>query len=193
MASSTRSSLTPRARSWESTMRNRKFENGVVSPEEVMRSLGNLPVRIILFLWLSNADVEADHTVLISRAHHRNVAIDVVFALNDLLRTLGHVRAVSKRNVIGELLLDGDLWAPRCGVGFRGQPLWIDLDAADSKQLLHATAHDELIAWLMIRLVASSVNASWPDCSCNCSDSSLVRPSASSAMMSDLGRGGSER
>src|SRR3984885_10034201 len=103
-------------------------------------SLGNLPVRIILFLALSNADVEADHAVLIPRAHHRNVAIDVVFALNDLLRTLRHVRAVSKRNVIGELLLDGDLWALRCGVGFRGQPLWIDLDAADSTQLLHATA-----------------------------------------------------
>src|ERR1035438_2557949 len=141
MASSTRSSLTPRARSWESTMLSRKFENVVVSPEAVMRSFGNLPVRTILFLALSNADVEADHAVLIARAHHRNVAIDVVFALNDLLRTLRYVRAVSKRNVISELLFDGDLWAPRRGVGLRGQPLWIDLDAADSKQLLHATAH----------------------------------------------------
>jgi hypothetical protein len=42
----------------------------------------------ILFLALPDADIEADHAVLIARAHHRNISIDVVFALNDLLGTL---------------------------------------------------------------------------------------------------------
>src|ERR1035437_9589896 len=144
MASSTRSSLTPRARSWESTMLSRKFENVVVSPEAVMRSFGNLPVRTILFLALSNADIEAHHAVLIARAHHRNIAIDVVFALNDLLRTLRNVGAVSERDIIGELLLDGDLRTPRRGIGFRSQPLRIDLDPADSEKLLHAAAHSRI-------------------------------------------------
>src|ERR1019366_308555 len=99
------------------------------------------PVRTILFLALSNADIEAHHAVLIARAHHRNIAIDVVFALNDLLRTLRNVGAVSERDIIGELLLDGDLRTPRRGIGFRSQPLRIDLDPADSEKLLHAAAH----------------------------------------------------
>jgi hypothetical protein len=39
----------------------------------------------ILFLPPPHADIKADHTVLIARAQHRYVAIDVVLALDDLL------------------------------------------------------------------------------------------------------------
>jgi len=44
--------------------------------------------RIILFLAAANAHIEADHAVLITRAHNGDVAVDVILALNDLLRTL---------------------------------------------------------------------------------------------------------
>lgn len=88
MAESTRGSAMPRARSWDSTMQRRKSVNAA-SPEEFIDGVGNLhPAETILFLALPNADIEADHAVLIARSHHRNVAIDVVFALNNLLRTL---------------------------------------------------------------------------------------------------------
>jgi hypothetical protein len=39
----------------------------------------------ILFLPAAHAHIEADHPVLIARAQHRYVAIDVVLALDDLL------------------------------------------------------------------------------------------------------------
>src|ERR1700736_5535698 len=100
---------------------------------------GRLPSR--LFLALSHADIEADHAVLIARAHHRNVALDVVLALNNLLRTLRDVGAVSERNIIGELLLNRNLRAPRRGVRFGRQALRIDFDPADSEELLHAAAY----------------------------------------------------
>src|SRR5579864_1317 len=50
------------------------------------RSCGvrDLPYRI-LFLPPPHAHVKADHTVLIARAQHRYVAIDVVLSLDDLL------------------------------------------------------------------------------------------------------------
>src|SRR5579872_6251671 len=127
----------PRARNCDSTMRSCRREKAAVSPEEFM---GKNLFQTILFLALSNADIKADYAVLIARAHHRNITIHVVFALNDLLRTLRDVGAVGERKVIGELLFDGDLRASRCGIGFRSQPLRIDLDAADSKELLHAAA-----------------------------------------------------
>src|ERR1700749_666299 len=104
------------------------------SPEEFMDGFGNRrPAGTILFLALANADIEADHAVLIARAHHRNVAVDVVFALDDLLRTLRNIGAVSERNVVRKLLLDGYLRAARRGIGFGGQALGIDFDAADSE------------------------------------------------------------
>src|SRR5579864_8333429 len=141
MASSTRSSLMPRARSWVSTIRWRRFTNAAVSSEEFMQSPGMCPVSPRLFLALPYADIEADHSVLIARAHHGDIAIEIIFALNDLLRTLRDVCAVGQRKIVGELLLDGHLRAPRGRIGFRGQPLGIDLDPADPEQLLHAVAH----------------------------------------------------
>ena len=93
-----------------------------------------------LFLTASHADIETDHAILIARAHNRDIAIDIVFALDDLLRALRHVGAVTERNIVGELLLDGDLRSPRGRVGFGRQALGIDLDSADSEQFLHAAA-----------------------------------------------------
>src|SRR5579864_7937008 len=90
---------------------------------------GRRPSR--LFLALPHADIEADHSVLIARAHHGDIAIEVILALNDLLRTLRDVRAVSKRKVVGELLLDSDLRASGGGVGLSGQPLRVNFYPAD--------------------------------------------------------------
>ncbi len=59
----------------------------------------------------ANLNVKADHPVLIARAHHGDVAVDVVLALNDLLGALRNVGAICERNVVGELLLDRDLGA----------------------------------------------------------------------------------
>src|ERR1700689_236108 len=161
MALSTRSSAMPRARSWESTMRWRMMENPAVSAEVlIVRQLssGSYRQAVIvrqlssgshrqavsadresgpentLFSAVAHAHVEADYAVLIAVAHDRDVAVDVVFALDDLLRTLRDVGAVAERDVIGELLFDGDLGTFRRGVGFRGQALRIDLDAADAEE-----------------------------------------------------------
>jgi hypothetical protein len=47
--------------------------------------LEGCPARPILFLAPPNADIEADHAVLIAGTDNGDIAIDVVFALNDLL------------------------------------------------------------------------------------------------------------
>ena len=123
-------------------MRWRKRVNRESSPVEFIRRFGNqYPTGIILFPAPSNADIEADHSVLIACAHDRDIGIDIVLALNNLLRTLGDVGAVGKSNVVGELLLDGDLRSSRRGIGLRSQALGIDLDPADTEELLHAAAH----------------------------------------------------
>src|SRR5580692_503025 len=93
-----------------------------------------------LFSPVAHAHVEADYAVLIAVAHDRDIAVNVVFALNDLLRTLRDIRAVGESYVIGELLFNGDLRTARRGVGFRGQALRIDLDAANAEEFLHAAA-----------------------------------------------------
>src|SRR6266536_1061813 len=95
----------------------------------------------VLFPAASNPHIEADHAILIARTHNRNVPINVVLALDNLLRTLRYIGAVTESNVVRELLLDGDLRAARGWIGFRGQHLRIDLDPADSKKFLHAAAH----------------------------------------------------
>ena len=51
--------------------------------------------RNILFLALPNTHVEAHNAVLVSQSQDRDVSIDVVLALDDLLRTLRDVRAVT--------------------------------------------------------------------------------------------------
>src|ERR1039458_6312952 len=120
----------------------RKLANKELLPEKSIQRFGNLfPARVILFLAAPNADIETDHAVLIARAHNRNIAVDVILALNNLLRTLRNVGAVGESNVFGGLLLDGDLRAPRRGIRFGGQALRIDLDPADPEEFLHAAAH----------------------------------------------------
>src|SRR5579863_4733424 len=113
-------------------MRWRSVPNHAASAEAAMRAG---------FLFSSaDAHVKADHAVLVPRSYRRKIPREVILALDDLLVALRHIRAVGKRNVIGELLLDGDLRTARRGIGFRGQALRIDLDAAGSKQLLDAAA-----------------------------------------------------
>src|SRR5438552_12057389 len=94
----------------------------------------------ILFLLAADADVEADDTVLVAGADHGNVPRKEVLPLNDLLRALRDIGAVGERDVVGELLLDGDLRTAGGGVGLGGQALRVDLDAADAKEFLHAAA-----------------------------------------------------
>jgi len=151
------------------------------------------PAEAILFLASSNANIEADHAVLVARPHNRDIGIDVVFALNNLLRTLRDVGAVTEGDVIGKLLLDGDCGPRAVGLVSVVSPCGSILIRLTPKSFCMRLLTVELIAWLMIRALASSLNKPWPDCCCNCSDSSLVRPRASNAMMSDLGSGGSER
>src|SRR5207245_1100191 len=80
------------------------------------------------------------HAVLVAGADYRDVLADVVLALDDLLGGLRNILAVGQREVVNNLLLDGDLRAPG-GVGFGVQALWIDFDFADPQQLLHTIAH----------------------------------------------------
>ena len=62
-------------------MRWRKIENVLLSPEEFMR---RFHIRNHSILALPNADVEAHYAVLVASAHHGNIPVDVVFALNNL-------------------------------------------------------------------------------------------------------------
>src|SRR5262249_52140785 len=112
MASSTRISRTPRRRIWASTICARcAISNGVFNG--IMRSV---PGAVEcpgsrLFLALADLHVEADHAVLIAQRNHRDVSRDVVLRLDNLLRCLRNVSAVSKRQVVCYLLLDGHLRA----------------------------------------------------------------------------------
>lgn len=92
-----------------------------------------------LFLALPDADVEADYTVLIANADDGNIPTDVVFHLDDLLRSLRNVGAVSEREIVGDLLLDGHLRSAD-GSGLSAKSLGIDLDTADAKQALYTVA-----------------------------------------------------
>ena len=88
----------------------------------------------------TGAQIEADYAVLIAHAHGREVAIHVILALNDLLRSLSDIGGVEDGDVIDEFLLDGDLRAVADGVGLSSQALRIDLDVAGSEQALEAVA-----------------------------------------------------
>ena len=94
-----------------------------------------------LLLLAADSNIEADYAVLVAGSDRRNVAREVILALNDLLRALRDIGAVSQRDVIGKLLLNGDLGSSGRGIGFRGQALRIDLDAAGAKQLLDTAAY----------------------------------------------------
>src|SRR5258708_38094246 len=100
--------------------------------------MAGLPSRS-LFLPAADADVEADYAVLIAGANHRNATREKIFALDDLLRTLGNIGAVGERDVVGELLLDGDLRAARGRIGLGGRTLRNYLDTADAEKVLNTT------------------------------------------------------
>src|SRR6201993_4428288 len=93
-----------------------------------------------LFFSLADDQVEANHAVLVAGADYRDVLAGVVLALINLLGGLRNILAVGQREVVNNLLLDGDLRAPG-GVGFGVKALGIDFDFADPQQLLHTIAH----------------------------------------------------
>jgi hypothetical protein len=97
--------------------------------------------KTILFLATPDEHIKTDHPILIARAHGGYIAGEEVFALDDLLRTLGDVGAVGERHVVGKLLLDRDLRAARRRVGLGGQSLRINLDPAHSEDFLQPAAH----------------------------------------------------
>src|ERR1700757_4800617 len=117
----------------------RRFEYAAFGAGEVMRWLSRTTTPI-LFLAAPDTHIEADHAVLIARAHNRNAPVDEILAFNNLFRALRDVGAVGESKVVCELLLDRDLRPARRGVGFGGQSLRIDLDPAYPKQLLHPAA-----------------------------------------------------
>jgi hypothetical protein len=49
-----------------------------------------------LFLAAAHSNVEADYAVLVTDSDHRNIAADVVFDLDDLLRCLRDISAVGE-------------------------------------------------------------------------------------------------
>ena len=156
-------------------------------------SSAGLSRRVALFLPPADLHVEADDAVLVAVADEGNAAIEIVLPLDDLLRTLRNVGGVREGEVIGELLLDGDLRAGADGIGFGGQSLRIDFDIAAPNKRWKRLLMVSFMAWLRMSALAWSEKTTWPDCSWSCADSWLVRPNARSAMMSDLGKGGSER
>jgi len=59
---------------------------------------------LLLFLPAADADVEADDAVLIACTDDGKVAIEIVLALDDLLRTLRDVGGVGEGDIVGEFL-----------------------------------------------------------------------------------------
>lgn len=94
----------------------------------------------LLLFAAANAHVEADYAVLIAIAHDGDAAIHIVLSLNNLLRALRNVGGVSEGDVVGELLLDGDLRSVADGIGFGGEPLRIDFDVAGAEEAIEAAA-----------------------------------------------------
>lgn len=92
-----------------------------------------------LFFAAAYSNVEADYSVLVTDSDHGNIASDVVFHLDNLLRRLRHVGAVGQGQIVGNLLLDRDLRSTS-RVGFSAQPLGVDLDPASTKQTLDPVA-----------------------------------------------------
>src|ERR1700722_17945136 len=131
-------------------MRSRRIANAAVSAGGgilILRMPVSPKVRpavTILFLAAADEHIKADHAVLIASADRRNVPREEILSLDALLRTLRDVGAVGQRDVVGKLLLDGDLGTARRGVGFRSQTLRIDLDPAHSENLLQPAAHGRI-------------------------------------------------
>jgi hypothetical protein len=129
--------------------------------------------------------VEADNTVLVARAYDRKVAIEIVLALDDLLRALRDIGGIGEGDVIGEFLLDGDLWAVTDGIGFGDESLGINLDIAGAEQPLEPAGHGTVQSLAQDksgRLIGKSALAGL-----------LLELCRFIAMMSDFGSGGSER
>jgi len=95
----------------------------------------------MLFPAPAETHIKAHHSILVPRAHHGEIAIHIVLALDNLLRTLRDIRAVGQSHVVGKLLLDRDLGTACGGVGFGRQTLRINLNAADAEQFLQPIAH----------------------------------------------------
>src|ERR1700674_256711 len=87
---------------------------------------------------LANSHFKADHTVIVAKRQDGDIARDVIFRLNDLLRGLGNVRGVGQGEVVLNLLLDSDRRRARGGRSFRVQTLGINPDVANPKQASRA-------------------------------------------------------
>src|SRR5215469_6303078 len=133
MAARTRSSLTPRARNCEFTICCRRLEYRAGLVVKVMQRFAKGDSSI-LFLPPADAHIKAHNPVLITRPLHRQVAVDVVLTLDDLLRALRNVGAIGEGKVVGKFLFDCDLRSTGGGVRLRGEPLRIDLDSTDPEQ-----------------------------------------------------------
>src|SRR5437016_4276160 len=79
---------------------------------------------------LSDQQIEADHSVFVTRSDDRVLRVDVVLKLNDLLGSLCQVGDVSNGDVIRHLLLDGEA---RVGVVVGSAYRRIDLDRTYAK------------------------------------------------------------
>jgi len=95
---------------------------------------------LLLFLPAADADVEADDAVLIACTDDGKVAIEIVLALDDLLRTLRDVGGVGEGDIVGEFLFDGDLRGVADRIGFGDEALRINFDVAGSEQSLESAA-----------------------------------------------------
>ena len=94
----------------------------------------------MLLLPSPHSNIKTDHAVLVAQSDDRHVPGQVVLDLDDLLRGLRDVGCIGERQVVLDLLLNGDGWTCLRGRGLSRQALRIDLDAADAEQLLYPVA-----------------------------------------------------
>src|SRR3974390_118309 len=91
-----------------------------------------------LLLPLPYQQVEADYAIFVADALNRVFRVDVVLELNNLLRRLRQVGDVGQRDVVGDLLLNGE---SRTGIIVSPSYRGIDANGADAKQFRSAAGH----------------------------------------------------
>src|SRR5579885_2240323 len=87
-------------------------------------------------------DVDAEGAVLVAEGDDGDVAVDVVFDLDDLLLGGGDIGFVGDGEIAGDLLLDGDAGAGVLvgGGGAEADKAGIDAEAGDAKEAFEAAA-----------------------------------------------------
>src|SRR5258708_4935117 len=98
----------PRSRSCVSTMERRAVSKNSPTREVMCDSEGLSAIPQLFYLLFPTPDshVEAHNPVLVAQSDNGDITGDVVYPLNDLLRSLRNISAIRERQIVLNLLFD---------------------------------------------------------------------------------------